>query len=348
MDTAGEKLISKKNVTEESKAHKMAKDVERALDVERKQCQKRELRRMSQERKEQRNRERDEIAMQRNLERVSRETTREERRRKKLEIRMQRERFAQEQKEAALKRAAELVRSNRVPIEITRGAAAAKVMRHSSLSYFGKNCSLTLFFFTFFQAAANAAVAAVSGISLPMTEPDDCTPKKNRSSIVVSTAMDLHQIVTHSKNLWTKYNAIAKEHNQKVNWITVARELGIHVKVREKYQRMHTRAEQRGFDWQKNGHWKIKDYPHIFLEPTAAEQAAKMPPPPPDPSTTVLIHHVKVMDEQDDSCDAIDAVAAVFDAASVKVCDMVRPKQKLKRCKPLAVLPNERKCVFMV
>ena len=46
------------------------------------------------------------------------------------------------------------------------------------------------------------------------------------------------QICTHAKNLWAKYNAIAKEHNQKVNWITVAKELGIHVKVREKYSRM--------------------------------------------------------------------------------------------------------------
>ena len=31
---------------------------------------------------------------------------------------------------------------------------------------------------------------------------------------------------------------IAREHNQKVNWITVSNELGIHVKVREKYSRM--------------------------------------------------------------------------------------------------------------
>lgn len=82
--------------------------------------------------------------------------------------------------------------------------------------------------------------------------------KKTRSRIVVSTANDLHQIVTHSKNLWAKYNAIAKEHNQKVNWITVAKELGIHVKVREKYARMHARAEARGFDFATCGHYKIK------------------------------------------------------------------------------------------
>ena len=157
-----------------------------------------------------------------------------------------------------------------------------------------------------------------------MPEPDDGPRKKARSSIVVSTAMDLHQIVTHSKNLWSKYNAIAKEHNQKVNWITVARELGIHVKVREKYQRMHMRAEQRGFDWLKHGHWKIKDHPNIFLEPTQAEQTAKMPPPPPDPSTTVLIEHGKEIAEQAvHDAIAAAAAAAVVDAAGVKVSYLV-------------------------
>jgi len=108
------------------------------------------------------------------------------------------------------------------------------------------------------------------------------SPKKRaRSAITVSTASDLHQIVTHSQNLWSKYNAIAKEHNSSVNWITVAKELGIHVKVREKYARMHSRAKQRNFDFLANGHWKIKDHPTIFLEPTNAERKAKMPPPLP-------------------------------------------------------------------
>jgi hypothetical protein len=98
-----------------------------------------------------------------------------------------------------LQRAAELVASNRVPIEITRGAAAAK-------------------------AAANAALA---GVAVPLQTYEDQSQKKGRSAIVVSTAKDLHQIVSHSKNLWAKYNAIAKEHNQKVNWTTVAKELGV-------------------------------------------------------------------------------------------------------------------------
>lgn len=160
------------------------------------------------------------------------EATREERRRIKLEIKKEREKFAKEQKEAALRRAAELVQSNRVPIEITRGAAAAR-------------------------AAVQTAIPSPT----PLLPPE--TKTKKRSAVVVSTASDLHQIVTHSKNLWAKYSAIAKEHNQKVSWATIARELGIHVKVREKYARMHSRAVQRCFDWERNGHWKLKDHPEV-------------------------------------------------------------------------------------
>ncbi len=93
----------------------------------------------------------------------------------------------------------------------------------------------------------------------------------------------------------------------------VAKELGIHVKVREKYARMHSRAEQRDFDWEKNGHFRIKDHPHIFLEPTEAEQKAKMPPPAPDVSTTVLIGEGSK--ELDHSDDAVAAAAAVVDAS---------------------------------
>jgi hypothetical protein len=280
----------KKDMHQVSRAHRMAKDVEKALEVERKHSTKKEQRRISQERKDQKSRERETIAMTKAAERAAREATREERRQRKLEIRMAREKFQEEQKQAALKRAAELVRSNRVPLEITRGSAAAK-------------------------AAANAAVAA-SGVQ--MISSDDVPKDKHRSCITVSTASDLHQIVTHSKNLWTKYNAIAKEHNQKVNWTTVAKELGIHVKVREKYARMHSRAEQRGFDWEKDGNLKIKDYPHIFLEPTVAEQNARMPPPPPDIHTTVLIGGEGADQSTED---AVAAAAAVVDASVDAVSD---------------------------
>jgi hypothetical protein len=264
--------LTKKQVSEVSRAQRMAKDAEKALEQERRQHLKKEEKRLVQERKEHKLREREAMAMRKAQDRSQREATREDRRQKKLEIRMQREKFAQEQKDLALKRAAELVASNRVPIEITRGAAAAK-------------------------AAVNAALAQAGGMHPPtipeppvvMTAASSSPTKKTRSAIVVSTAADLHQIVTHSKNLWAKYNAIAKEHNQKVNWITVAKELGIHVKVREKYARMHSRAEQRAFDWVKHGHIKIKDHPEIFIEPTESEQKAKMPLPPPDSTTTVLI-----------------------------------------------------------
>lgn len=171
-------------------------------------------------------------------------------------MKKQREDYAQRQKEAALQRAAELVQSNRVPIEITRGHRAA-------------------------MAAAGAVVenaplpaAETSGNEPVVMASPEPPPKKMRSSIVISTASDLDQIVTHSNNLWAKYNAIAKEHNQKVNWVVVAKELGIHVKVREKYARMHSRAKARGFDFVNWGHYRIKDYPQYFIDPLGPEQEA--------------------------------------------------------------------------
>ena len=57
---------------------------------------------------------------------TSKESTREEKRQKKLLQRQHREQQLKEQKEAALRRAADLVRSNRIPIEITRGASVSK------------------------------------------------------------------------------------------------------------------------------------------------------------------------------------------------------------------------------
>eukprot|EP00551_Chaetoceros_affinis_P018995 CAMPEP_0203733784 /NCGR_PEP_ID=MMETSP0092-20131115/28130_1 /ASSEMBLY_ACC=CAM_ASM_001090 /TAXON_ID=426623 /ORGANISM="Chaetoceros affinis, Strain CCMP159" /LENGTH=468 /DNA_ID=CAMNT_0050617767 /DNA_START=191 /DNA_END=1594 /DNA_ORIENTATION=- len=202
--------------------------------------------------REVKNREREVAHMRRAADRAARDACREEKRKNKLKIRANREMVIMENKEAALARAADLVRSNRVPIEITRGAAAA-------------------------QAAANAA-CAMMGVKGKEKNPSNIQ-KKPRSDIVVSTACDLDRIVTHAKNLWTKYNAIAKQHNQKVNWSTVAKELGIHVKVREKYARMHHRALQRGFDFKTCGHFKIKEHPHIFLEPLVSPQKIKLPIP---------------------------------------------------------------------
>jgi len=253
-----------------TKAQQQAKSAERALEQERKQNAKREQRRLSQDKKLAKQRDREYLQKQKQAEKLAREKAREEKRTRKLIQRQQRELFAQEQKEAALRRAAELVASNRVPIEITR----AGTFRNR-----GKSKPA--------EMGAKAEVVTVS------KEPATMVPKKRqRSAIVVSTASDLDRIVTHSQNLWAKYNAIAKEHNQRVNWITVAKELGIHVKVREKYARMHSRACQRNFDFVASGHWKIKDHPEIFQEPTAAEQKARMPPPLPpqiDTTTTVVI-----------------------------------------------------------
>ena len=96
---------------------------------------------------------------------------------------------------------------------------------------------------------------------------DETALKKSRSDIIVSTADDLHQIVTHAKNLFYKYNTIARAHSKKVSWAMISKELGIHVKVREKYNRMHSRAIKRNFDFKKCAHYKIKNHPEIFLEP---------------------------------------------------------------------------------
>lgn len=302
--------LTKKQASEVSKAHRMAKDAEKALELERRQNLKREQKRISMERKEQKARDREAAQMKKAQERMARENSREARRKRKLDLRLEREKFAQEQKEAALKRAAELVSSNRVPIEITRGAAAAKAAANAAMMQQSGSSILPEMDHHHHHTSVSSSSVTVSNNGSGSQPPS----KRRRSAIVVSTASDLHQIVTHSKNLWAKYNAIAKEHNQKVNWITVAKELGIHVKVREKYARMHSRAEQRGFDWELHGDWKIKDHPEVFLEPTQAEQKAKMPPPPPDTSTTVLINSDsnKEVIRTDEA--VVAAAAAVVDA----------------------------------
>ena len=75
----------------------------------------------------------------------------------------------------------------------------------------------------------------------------------------------------------------------------------------------HARAESRGFDWVKNGHWKIKDHPEVFLEPTAQERKSKMPSTvnvDANGRSTVLIDGSKEVAEE-----AVAAAAAVVDAS---------------------------------
>ena len=155
-------------------------------------------------------------------EKAAKLASREERRQKKIQMRKQREDFANQQKMAAFKRAADLVNSNSYPLEICSGAYAQM---------------------------NGSAVLGASDYEINQPVPP---PRKNRSQIIISTgkscrsyllstilfahrlvwyhssASDLDLIVQHSSNLWHKYNAIARSHGkQRVNWNIVAKELGI-------------------------------------------------------------------------------------------------------------------------
>ncbi len=187
-------------------------------------------------------REKEAFALRKAAEKAARAASREEKRQQKIEIKRQRAEMAKMQREAAFKNLAEVVQSARVPAEIVG---------------------------TFDSIAAAPKIAPAPELAVTAA-----TMRKNRSSIVISTASDLDQIVSYSNKLWEKYNAAAKEHNKRVKWIMVAKELGINVKVREKYARMHARAKMRGFDFVNWGHYRIKDYPQYFLDPNP------MTPPP--------------------------------------------------------------------
>ncbi|KAL7435257.1 hypothetical protein ACHAXM_004552 [Skeletonema potamos] len=178
-------------------------------------------------------REKEAYALRKAAEKAARAASREEKRQQKMEVKRQRAEITKMQREVAFKKVAEVVQAARVPTEIIQGADA-------------------------FITAPKFA---------PAPPVPDAAIRKNRSSIVISTASDLDQIVAYSNSLWEKYNAVAKEHNKRVKWIMVAKELGINVKVREKYARMHARAKMRGFDFVNWGHYRIKDYPQYFLEP---------------------------------------------------------------------------------
>lgn len=149
-------------------AKRPRKEIDKSCDTECRHGQKREQRRVSVERREQKARDREAQALRKAQERAVREATREDRRRKKLEIREQREQHLMDQKAAALRRAAELVTSNRVPIEITRGAAVAKA------------------------AATTTSTSPATAPTLAIDESG--ASKKPRSAIVVSTAGDLHSV----------------------------------------------------------------------------------------------------------------------------------------------------------
>ena len=165
------------------------------------------------------------------------------------------------QTEAALKRAVEIVQSNRILFEIASRHEIAVAAAVPSTGMLVTKSACT-------GAASDGTVASATSTTTASIS------KKNRSAIVVSTASDLNQIVTHAKKLWEKYNATA---NHKVSWSAVAKELGIHVKVREKYARMHHRAVIRGFDFEKNGHDKIKDHANIFLDPLGVDDKSRAP-----------------------------------------------------------------------
>jgi hypothetical protein len=77
--------------------------------------------------------------------------------------------------------------------------------------------------------------------------------------------------------------------------------------------KQHARAESRGFDWEKNADWKIKDHPEIFMEPTPDERKAKMPSTinvDANGRSTVLIDGTREATDE-----AAAAAAAVVDAS---------------------------------
>jgi hypothetical protein len=72
-------------------------------------------------------------------------------------------------------------------------------------------------------------------------------------------------------------------------------------------------------------HWKIKDHPEVFLEPTAQEQKSKMPSSAEvdaNGGATVLIEESK---EATDDADAIAAAAVVDASVTATPVDAVVP-----------------------
>ena len=103
--------------------------------------------------------------------RAAKESDGEERRARKSQPRVERERHLEQRKRAALDRCAELVSSNRVPIEITKATSSRR---------------------------ANARNGARN----------ESSQQQKRSEIVVKTAADLNEIVNHANSLYKRYNNI--------------------------------------------------------------------------------------------------------------------------------------------
>lgn len=225
---------------------------------------------------------------------VKKVVTKTDKRLRKRQRQKERQTAIQEQKEAALERAAELVQSNRVPLELMTGSKSSEKTEKK-------------------VHAIEERICNDSGIT-----------QKHKSCIIISTARDLERIVTHARNLYTKYNTIARQHNQRVSWATVSKDIGLHTKVREKYTRMFNRALERGFDFNTCGHYKIKDHPEIFLYPII-KHVSKSQPVANDPSVEVRsdtsissLHDPKTTHETNhDISEPIiyDQVAAAVDAA---------------------------------
>lgn len=236
-----------------------------------------------------------EIQQQRNE-----ETTKADKRLHKRKRQRERQNAIQEQKEAALKRAAELVQSDRVPLQLVTGSIQSEKTEKET-----------------------------SAIHEQMQKECGNKISKHKSSIIISTARDLERIVTHANNLYMKYKAIARQHNQRVSWATVSKELGLHTKVREKYTRMFNRALERGFNFNTCGHYKIKDHPDIFLYPiiksapknqqTICDQSAQQKHSNASSGNKVSSTHdpTVTVDTKNDISDRIidDQVAAAVDAA---------------------------------
>ena len=200
-------------------------------------------------------------AIRRSEEKAARAASRKHKRERKIEMRRQRAETKKLQREEAIKRVAQLMESAGAP------DSAAAAVTESAPAFFAAGRQTQPF-------VPLAQFTKAQFTPLPTFAPaltvHAVPARSSRSAIVVSTAADLDQIVTYSNTLWAKYNAVAKEHNKRVKWTEVAKEMGINVKVREKYARMHARAKMRGFDFVNWGHSRIKDYPQYFLEPLEA------------------------------------------------------------------------------